>query len=83
MAKAKVNYYDPNPIESIDLSLTQEEAEALYSVLCTISVKGVGKTTYKIFSALSEVKVIENIPLTPTVPPRNYGAPLIVFKEIN
>jgi hypothetical protein len=82
MAQATVEYVEViKPVENIVLTLNPEEANALFSVLCTIAVKGVGKTTYKIFSALTETKSVEITPLKPFVPNRNFGVDLVEFKE--
>lgn len=84
MASATVRYGKPvtPPVEGINLNLSVEEANALLSVLCTVAVKGPGKVTYKIFSALMDnAGELEVTPLTPFVPNKNYGVDLVEFKE--
>jgi hypothetical protein len=78
MAEARVEYAEVvKPVENIILTLSPEEASALYSVLCCVSVKGVGKTTYKVFDALANCEELEMTPLIPRL--AEYSTNLIEF----
>jgi hypothetical protein len=82
MATARVIYAEPvsPPVKNITLSLTHDEANALYTVLSNVAVSGIGKTTYHIFVALQDTKAVKRAPGIPVVKADDW-LPLITFKS--
>lgn len=78
MASATVSYTPPKPpeVDTVTLALSSEEATALLSVLATVAVVGVGRTTYNVFIALQDAG-IKHEDLTPSVKDSRF--PLVRF----